>query len=88
MVTRLKTVPVFKSEDEERLFWEKHDSTEYVDWSKAKRAVLPNLKPTTRTISLRLPTHLLDGIKVAANAQDVPYQSLIKMWLHDKLIHR
>ena len=71
--------------DVERLFWEKHDSTEYLDWSKAQKVVLPNLKPTTKTISLRLPQHLLDSIKAAANARDVPYQSLIKVWLQEKL---
>lgn len=80
-----KTIPRFKSEAEERAFWESQDSSAYVDWSKAKRAVLPNLKPTTRTISLRLPQHLLDSIKAAANARDVPYQSLIKVWLQEKL---
>lgn len=80
-----KTIPRFASEAEERAFWEGQDSTAYVDWSKAKRAVLPNLKPTTKTISLRLPQHLLDSIKTAANARDVPYQSLIKVWLQEKL---
>ena len=80
-----KTIPRFKNEAEERAFWESRDSTAYVDWSKARRAVLPNLKPTTRTISLRLPQHLLDSIKAAANARDVPYQSLIKVWLQEKL---
>ncbi len=80
-----KTIPRFASEAEERAFWESQDSTAYVDWSKAKRAILPNLKPTTKTISLRLPQHLLDSIKAAANARDVPYQSLIKVWLQEKL---
>ncbi len=80
-----KTIPKFSGEAEERAFWEKRDSTEYLDWSKAQRAVLPNLKPTTKTISLRLPQHLLDSIKAAANARDVPYQSLIKVWLQEKL---
>jgi predicted DNA binding CopG/RHH family protein len=80
-----KTTPKFASEAEERAFWEKHDSTEYVDWTKAKKVALPNLKPTTKTISLRLPQHLLDSIKAAANARDVPYQSLIKVWLKEKL---
>ena len=80
-----KTLPRFASEAEERAFWEGRDSTAYVDWSKAKRVVLPNLKPTTKTISLRLPQHLLDSIKAAANARDVPYQSLIKVWLQEKL---
>lgn len=80
-----KAVPKFASEAEERVFWETHDSTEYLDWSKSQKAVLPNLKPTTKTISLRLPQHLLDSLKAAANARDVPYQSLIKVWLHEKL---
>ena len=80
-----KAIPRFKNEAEERAFWESQDSTAYVDWSKAKRAVLPNLKPTTKTISLCLPQHLLDSIKAAANARDVPYQSLIKVWLQEKL---
>lgn len=81
----LKAVPKFASEAEERAFWESHDTTEYLDWSKARKAVLPNLKPTTKTISLRLPQHLLDSLKAAANARDVPYQSLIKVWLQEKL---
>lgn len=80
-----KTIPKFAGEAEERAFWESQDSTAFIDWSKAKRAVLPNLKPTTRTISLRLPQHLLDSIKAAANARDVPCQSLIKVWLREKL---
>lgn len=80
-----KAISQFANEAEERAFWEKHDSADYLDWSKAQRAVLPNLKPTTRTISLRLPQHLLDSIKAVANARDVPYQSLIKVWLQKKL---
>ena len=75
----------FKSEADERSFWERNDSVGRVDWSKAQKAGLPTLKPTTKTISLRLPQHLLDSIKVAANARDVPYQSLIKVWLKEKL---
>lgn len=80
----LKPIPEFQTEAEEQAFWETHDSTEYVDWKAAKAVVLPNLKPTTQTISLRLPQHLLDTIKAAANARDVPYQSLIKVWLQEK----
>jgi len=80
-----KNAPTFQSEEQERRFWEENDSTEYVDWSKAERVVMPNLKPTTTSISLRLPVSLLDSIKVAANQQDVPYQSLIKTWLADKI---
>lgn len=81
----LKPIPTFASEAEERTFWENNDSADYVDWTKAKRVVLPNLKPTTKTISLRLPQHLLDSIKAAANSRDVPYQSLIKVWLQEKV---
>ncbi|WP_323032173.1 BrnA antitoxin family protein [Brachymonas denitrificans] len=81
----LKPVPRFASEAEERMYWEQHDSTEHLDWSQAQRVTLPNLKPTTKTISLRLPQHLLDSIKAAANSRDVPYQSLIKVWLQEKL---
>jgi predicted DNA binding CopG/RHH family protein len=85
MSKQLKTAPKFANEAQERAFWEAHDSTDYLDWTKAQRIVLSNLKPTTKTISLRLPQHLLDSIKVAANARDVPYQSLIKVWLQEKL---
>ncbi|MBV8210141.1 MAG: BrnA antitoxin family protein [Burkholderiaceae bacterium] len=80
-----RSLPAFKTEAEERNFWETHDSSDYVDWTKAERIALPNLKPSTKTISLRLPRHLLDSIKAAANARDVPYQSLIKVWLQEKL---
>ena len=83
--TTLKAAPRFKSEQDERLYWESHDSTEHLDWTKARKLALPNLKPTTKTISLRLPQHLLDSIKTAANSRDVPYQSLIKVWLQEKL---
>jgi len=85
MNKRLKLIPKFASEAAERAFWEKNDSTVYMNWKKAQVAVLPNLKPSTQTISLRLPQHLLDSIKSAANARDVPYQSLIKVWLQEKL---
>ncbi|MGI8527454.1 MAG: BrnA antitoxin family protein [Pseudolabrys sp.] len=81
----LKPVPKFRSEAQERKFWETHDSTAYVDWNKAQHVRLPNLKLSTAAISLRLPQDLLDRIKVAANRRDVPYQSLIKVWLAEKL---
>lgn len=84
-MSKLKPIPSFKNEAEERKFWETHDSTDYVDWSKAKRARFPNLKPSTTAISLRLPVSLLEQIKIAANKRDVPYQSLIKMWLSEKV---
>ena len=86
MSKTLKPLPNFANEVEEREFWEIHDSTDYVDWSKAERAfVMPNLKPSSSAISLRLPLPLLEQIKVAANKRDVPYQSLIKMWLAEKI---
>ncbi|OGT72277.1 MAG: hypothetical protein A3H44_10540 [Gammaproteobacteria bacterium RIFCSPLOWO2_02_FULL_57_10] len=84
-MSKLKKIPEFKSESEERDFWLSHDSTEYVDWSKAKLARFPNLKPSTKTISLRLPESLLDRIKIEANKRDMPYQSLIKAWLADEV---
>ena len=87
MSKQTKPLPRFKTEADERTFWEAKgsDSTQYLNWAKAQHAVLPNLKPSTKTISLRLPQHLLDSIKSAANARDVPYQSLIKVWLQEKV---
>jgi predicted DNA binding CopG/RHH family protein len=85
MRKKLKPIPRFRNEAEERRFWETHDTTEYVDWSKARRVHFPNLKLSTTSISLRLPQGLLDRIKLAANKRDVPYQSLIKVWLAEKL---
>ena len=80
-MSKFKKVPEFKSAAEEREFWESHDSTDYVDWSQARPASFPNLKTSTKTISLRLPEALLDRIKIEANKRDMPYQSLIKAWL-------
>jgi predicted DNA binding CopG/RHH family protein len=85
MSKKLKPIPRFRDEAEERKFWETHDSTNYVDWNKAQRVRLPNLKLSTTAISLRLPQGLLDRIKIAANRRDVPYQSLIKVWLAEKV---
>ena len=82
---KARHVPRFKTKAEERKFWETHDSTDYVDWSKAERARFPSLKPSTTAISIRLPVGLLEQIKIAANKRDVPYQSLIKMWLAEKV---
>jgi predicted DNA binding CopG/RHH family protein len=82
---KLKAIPKFKSEAAERKFWESHDSTDYVDWSKAQKTQFANLKLSTTAISLRLPMGLLDRIKLAANRRDVPYQSLIKMWLAERV---
>ena len=75
----------FKTEDEEREFWSTHDSTEFVDWTKARRVVLSNLKPSVKTISLRLPESILEGLKLLANKQDIPYQSLIKVFLAERI---
>lgn len=85
MSKSLKPIPTFETEAEERAFWESHDTTDYVDWSTAKQVVMPNLKLSSASISLRLPIGLLDQIKVAANKRDVPYQSLIKIWLAEKV---
>jgi predicted DNA binding CopG/RHH family protein len=85
MTVKLKSIPHFASEAEERRFWETHDSADYVDWSKAERTRLPNLKPSTTAISLRVPVSLLERIKIAANKRDMPYQSLIKAWLAEKV---
>ncbi len=81
----LKTIPDFKSEDEEQEFWDKHDSTDYLDWSKSDIAVFPRLKPTTKTISLRVPEYMLEELRSIANKRDVPYQSLIKIFLKQRI---
>ena len=80
-----KKIPKFKSEDREREFWSKADSTDYVDWKKAKRIILPNLKPSTKKISLRLPELMIDELKLLANKQDIPYQSLMKIYLAERI---
>ncbi len=80
-----KKLPKFKNEDQERKFWATHDSTDYLDWSKARRVSFPNLKFSTETISLRLPVGMLHSIKTLANQRDVPYQSLIKIMLDEKV---
>lgn len=82
---KFKSIPKFKSEDEEREFWATHDSTDYIDWDKAEEVIFPNLKPTTRKISLRLPEYLLWRIKEIANSRDVPYQSLMKIFLAERI---
>lgn len=84
----LKQIPKFKNEKEEAEFWSSHDSTEYIDYSKAKRASFPHLKPSTRTISIRLPESLIEHIKQLANKRDVPYQSLIKIFLAEKVVEK
>ena len=80
-----KVLPTFASEQEERTFWENQESVDYVDWTKAKNVRLPNLKPTTKAISIRLPVDMIEKLKVAANKKDVPYQSLVKVWIDEKL---
>lgn len=81
----LKKIPEFKNEKQEQQFWATHDSTDYIDWKKAEKAEFPNLKPTTRSISIRLPENLLHRLKSEANANDVPYQSYIKMLIQKGL---
>jgi predicted DNA binding CopG/RHH family protein len=80
-----KKIPEFKNEDEEREFWAAHDSTEYIDWKKAERVTLPNLKPSVKKISLRLPESMLEELKLLANKKDVPYQSLLKIFLAERI---
>ena len=81
----MKKIPKFKSAEEEREFWASADSTEYIDWKKAKRAILPNLKPSLKTISLRLPESMIEELKLLANKRDIPYQSLLKMFLAERI---
>ena len=78
-------IPKFKSEDEEREFWASHDSSEYIDWSRAKSVTLPNLKPSVRNISIRLPEIMIEELKVLANKKDVPYQSLMKVFIAERV---
>lgn len=85
MKSKLKPIPKFRNEDEERNFWATADTSEYFDWSKAEEVIFPNLKPSTETISLRLPKYLLARIKEIANFKDVPYQSLMKIFLSEKV---
>jgi len=80
-----KQIPVFASEDEERSFWASHDSNDYVDWQRAVRPSFPDLKPSLRTISLRLPESMIGQLKLLAHKRDVPYQSLLKQFLAERL---
>jgi predicted DNA binding CopG/RHH family protein len=84
-MSRKKPIPRFRSETAEQEFWAKHDAADYVDWSGARPAVLPKLQPSTKTISLRLPAHMLEELKLLANKRDVPYQSLLKVFLAERL---
>ena len=85
MPKKLKEIPIFNNEEEEREFWSKENSTDFIDWDSAETKTLPKLKPTTRTISLRISEAMLEKIRLAANKRDVPYQSLIKMFLKERL---
>ena len=84
-MNKRKKIPKFISEEKERQFWAKEDSTEYIDWEKAKNVVLPKLKPSLKTISLRLPELMLAELKLLANKRDIPYQSLLKMFLAERI---
>lgn len=84
---KIKKIPKFKTEDSERDFWAKADTTEYFDWNKAKKIKFPKLKPSVASISIRLPKGLLEDIKILANKKDVPYQSLMKIYLDEKVKH-
>jgi len=81
----MKKIPEFENEDKERQFWSKSDSTEYVDWKKAKKVIFTDLKPSVKTISLRLPEYMLEEIKLLANKRDIPYQSLMKIFLSERI---
>jgi predicted DNA binding CopG/RHH family protein len=81
----IKKIPKFKNEDEERTFWATHDSTEYINWKKAKKVMLSNLKPSVKSISLRLPESMIEELKLLANKKDVPYQSLLKIFLAERI---
>jgi predicted DNA binding CopG/RHH family protein len=84
-MSKKKPIPRFESEEQEQEFWDEHDSTEYVEWSEAHPVVLANLQPSTKTISLRLPEHMLEELKLLANKRDVPYQSLLKVFLAERI---
>lgn len=84
-MTMVKKIPVFENEDEEREFWATHDSTEYINWNRAEKVTFSNLKPSVEKISLRLPKSMLEELKLLANKRDVPYQSLLKIFLAERI---
>ncbi len=84
-MSKRKEIPHFKDEDKEREFWANNDSTDFIHWSEGEKVVFPNLKPTTKTISLRLPEFILDELKLMAHKRDIPYQSLIKLFLKERI---
>ncbi|MEE3121079.1 MAG: BrnA antitoxin family protein [SAR324 cluster bacterium] len=81
----MKKIPEFSLEEEERKFWENNDSADYIDWAKAQKTILPNLRPSTKTISIRLPEMMLQELKLLANKRDIPYQSLLKLFLSERI---
>ena len=85
---RIKKIPKFKNEAQERRFWQTYDSTAYIDWSKAKPANFTNLKPTSRSISIRIPEYILTRLKIEANRVDIPYQTLIKQYISKAVLHQ
>ncbi len=85
MARTKKEIPEFRSQEDERRFWAKHDSVEFIDWQAAQKRRFPNLKPSLRTISLRLPVSMIENLKVLAHKRDVPYQSLLKVFLAERL---
>ncbi len=80
-----KKIPVFKNEEEERFFWEQNDSSDYIDWSEAEEIIFSKLKPSTRTITIRLPELMIEELKLIANKRDIPYQSLLKIFLAERI---
>lgn len=85
MKTTKKDIPEFRNDQEERDFWAEHDSTDYIDWEKGETARFPKLKPTTKSISIRLPESLIEDLKILANKRDIPYQSLLKIFLAERV---
>jgi predicted DNA binding CopG/RHH family protein len=88
MAKKLKQIPKFRTEDEEAEFWNTHDSTDYLDWSKAKHVIFPNLKPTSRSISIRIPEYIINRVKVEANKLDIPYQALMKQYIANGVLQK
>jgi len=88
MTKKFKKIPKFKNEDEEAKFWNTHDSTDYFDWSKAQNIIFPNLKPTSTSISLRVPNYVLSLLKQRANSLNIPYQTLMKQYISKEVLKR
>jgi predicted DNA binding CopG/RHH family protein len=88
MPKRLKPIPEFKTEAEEAIFWNTHDTTQYIDWLKAPRGIFPNLKPSSQSVSLRIPSHILARVKMRAKELDVPYQSLMKQYIAKEVVKK